>query len=143
MDFNWVTSAAIATLVSTAVNVIINLRMRNSDEAKRLQEQLHDINKISIEHPSLEDPAFTNGWNNRNKSDIQYLRYENYCAIVFNFLERLCYHCNFNEKKINRFVNAKDWIRNHRQCWENPATEFENADSYPSKFRKLISEYLK
>jgi hypothetical protein len=138
-----ITSAAIATLISTAVNVFINLKMRNGDEAKRLQEQLHDINKISIEYPYFEDPEFTNKWNNRGKSDPQYLRYENYCAIIFNFLERLFYHCNFNDKKINGYVNAKDWVRNHQQCWENPTSAFENADSYPKRFRERILEYLK
>lgn len=138
------TSAAIATLFSSGVASAVTYFLNRSQRLRTLNEQLDNILKISIQYPYLENPKFTSTWlANKDCDDESYLRYENYCTLVFNFMERLSKHHRFNTKKIERHLNLKGWIRIHKDCWENPSLPFENADGYCTEFKSLIGKYLK
>jgi len=139
-----ITSATIATLISSSVATIVTLLINRENALRTLNTQLDDILKIGIEYPYLENLKFTETWNkNKDSLDDKYVRYENYCTLVFNYMERLCSHYKYNQNKIESHLNLKDWIRTHKQCWENPSTPFENVDSYDEQFKKLIEKYLK
>lgn len=138
-----VTAAAIASVVSTFVATSVTLRINKSNKKKVLEDQLDSILKIAIQHPYLESTLFTETWTvNKNSTAKKYLRYEIYCNLVFNYMERLCDYYNYNERKISKHINLKDWIRVHKQCWENPSAPFENADGYPEKLKALLTKYL-
>lgn len=138
-----VTAAAIASIVSTFVATSVTLRINKSNKKKVLEDQLDSILKIAIQHPYLESTLFTETWAaNKNSTDEKYLRYDIYCNLVFNYMERLCNHYNYDEQKISNHINIKDWIRVHKQCWENPSTPYENADGYPEKLKSFLNKYL-
>jgi hypothetical protein len=138
-----ITAAAIATVISSCVATFVALQINNKNARKALNEQLDGIIKIAIQYPYLESTNFANSWNaNRDSQDEKYLRYDNYCNLVFNYLSRISEHYNFNKKKIENHLNVKDWIRVHQQCWQNPSTPYENADGYSSEFKKFINTYL-
>lgn len=138
-----VTSAAVATIISSSVATFVALKINSSNSLKNLNDQLDAIIKIAIQYPYLENSVFTNTWTlNCNSQDEMYLRYDNYCTLVFNYLSRLCAHYNYDKLKIENHLNVRDWIRLHRQCWENPSTPFENADGYSKEFKNFISSYL-
>lgn len=139
-----ITSAAIATLISSSVATTVTILINRNNNIKVLNDQLDNIIKIAIQYPYLENPSFTRTWNDNLKSeDEKYQRYENYCTLVFNYMERLCKYYRYNEKKIENHLNLKDWIRVHKDCWLNPSTPFENTDSYSKEFKKLIENYIK
>lgn len=138
-----ITAAAIATLISSGIATSVTLLINRGNSLKNLNDQLDNILKISIQYPYLENPAFTTTWNeNKNSIDDKYLRYDNYCNLVFNYMERLCKYYNFNESKIQNHINIKDWIRVHRQCWINPSIPYENADGYSKELKKLLTHFL-
>lgn len=129
-----ITAAAIATLISSGIATTVTLLINRGNSLKNLNDQLDNILKISIQYPYLENPKFTTTWNdNVNSTDEQYLRYDNYCNLVFNIMERLCKYYKYDEKKIQNHINVKDWIRVHKQCWSNPSPPYENADGYSKK----------
>lgn len=139
-----ITAAAIATIISSCVATIVSLLINRRNQKKDLNDQLDAIVKISIQYPYLESPRFTNTWNENKGKDLeQYIRYENYCVMVFNFMERLCKFYKFDKTKIEGHINLKQWIRIHQDCWNNPAIPFENSDSYPTKLKELLNSYLK
>ncbi len=139
-----VTSAAIATLISSAVATTVALLINRANAIKSLHDRLDGILKIAIQYPYLESSRFTATWNeNKNSDDEKYLRYENYCILVFNYLEILCKHHGHDKQKIENHINIKEWARNHRDYWLNPPGIYENADGYSEKFKKLIESYLK
>ena len=139
-----ITAAAIATLISSGIATTVTLLMNRGNSLKNLNDQLDNILKISIQYPYLENTKFTATWNeNKNSTEEQYLRYDNYCNLVFNYMERLCKYYNFNERKIQKHINIKDWIRVHKDCWTNPSTPFENTDGYSKKLKNLINDFLK
>ena len=138
-----ITTAAIATIISSSVATIVALRINKTNAIKSLNDQLDGIIKIAIQYPYLENTVFANTWiENRDSQDDRYLRYDNYCNLVFNYLSRLCEHYKFNRQKIENHLNVRDWIRVHQQCWRNPSTPFENADGYSREFKDLIDTYL-
>ena len=137
------TSAAAATLISVLTNIVLYYKLNNKNTQKWLDDQLDAILKISIEYPYLEDQKYTAQWNPEKTSDEQHIRYENYCTLIFNFLEKLCEYYSYDRKKIEKFMNVKAWVRMHRKAWENPSIEYENADSYSSEFKQLVEDYLK
>jgi hypothetical protein len=139
-----ITAAAIATLISCCVATTVTFLLNKKSEIKNLNEQLDDIIKISIQFPYLESQSFTQTWNaNKDKDDERYLRYENYCTLLFNYLERLCKFYKFDKSKINKFMNVKDWVRLHKDCWLNPSIPCENSDGYCDEFKKLVESYIK
>lgn len=139
-----IAATIIATLISSIVASLIARFASRKDTLRNLNGQLDDILRIGIEYPYLENPRFTNTWNeNRESNEDDYLRYENYCTLVFNYMERLSSYYKYNTNKIENHLNIRDWIRVHRQCWENPSTPFENIDSYEKEFKQIIESYLK
>lgn len=138
-----VTAAAIATLISSGIATTVTFFINRGNSLKNLNDQLDNILKISIQYPYLESSIFTATWNdNRNSTDEKYLRYDNYCNLVFNYMERLCKYYNFDESKIQNHINIKAWIRVHKDCWNNPATPYENSDGYSKELKKLITHFL-
>lgn len=138
-----ITSAAIATIIASTVSSGVATLINRSNARKALADQLDGIIKIAIEYPYLESSAFTASWYlNRNSQDEKYLRYDNYCNLVFNFLERYCKHFFFRKSRIERGLDIKNWIRVHKSCWQYPSTPFENTDGYSKRFRDFIDQYL-
>ncbi len=110
---------------------------------KYLDDQLDSLLKIALQYPYLENPDFIKTWNeNKTSGKDEYLRYDLYCTLLFNFLARLSSHYKYNRKKIDNYVAAKDWIRLHKEYWLNPVNTFENVDSYDKQFKQLITDYL-
>lgn len=139
-----ITAAAIATIISCITSASLTLWINRNNDKNKLSEQLDAILKIAIQYPYLENPKFTNSWNeNKDSNNDDYLRYDNYHNLVFNFLSRLCIYYKFDKSKIEQHISIKDWIRTHRQCWENPSSPYENTDSYNEKFNQFINSYLK
>lgn len=136
----------ISTCVSTSAFVlplVINRRYRMRDKQDSLDSRLDSIIKIGIEYPYLEDKQFTKQWNEmKNKQDEKYLRYDNYCNIVFNFLHSVCEHYKYDKNKVENYIDIKNWMRMHEDNWKNPVEDYENVDGYDSQFRTFINSYL-
>ncbi|MCZ2247170.1 MAG: hypothetical protein LC111_00220 [Bacteroidia bacterium] len=136
-------AAAITTLISSGIATSVTLLINRGNGLKNLNDQLDNILKISIQYPYLENTVFTSTWNkNKNSTEDKYLRYDNYCNLVFNYMERLCKYYNYDERKIQEHINIKDWIRVHKQCWSNPSTPYENSDGYSKELKKLLTHFL-
>ncbi len=137
------TTAAIATVISAATSAVVTLYINRSNKMKYLDDQLDALLKIAIQYPYLENPEFIKTWNDNKKSrKDEYLRYDIYCTLLFNYLSRIATHFNYDIDKIENYVAAKDWVRLHKDYWVNPVETFENIDSYDIKFKNLIMKYL-
>ena len=138
-----ITSASIATIISSSVASSLAIYFNRNNNVKALNDQLDNILKISIQHPYLESESFVKTWKeNRKSTEEEYLRYELYCTLLFNFLERFCRYYKCNETKIQNRLNVKEWVRHHKDYWLNPPSDFENIDGYSKDFRKLIHGFL-
>lgn len=138
-----ITTAAIATIISAATSATVTLYINRGNKMKYLDDQLDMLLKTALQYPYLENPNFIKTWNeNKESGKDEYLRYDLYCNLLFNFFSRLALHFNYNKDKIDNYISAKEWIRLHKDCWINPMNSFENIDSYDKKFKQLINEYL-
>jgi hypothetical protein len=138
-----ITAAAIATLIASGIATSVTFLINRGNNLKNLNDQLDNILKLSFQYPYLENPVFTATWNdNKNSNDEKYLRYDIYCNLVFNYMERLCKYYNFNEQKIQKHINIKEWIKVHKDIWNNPSTPYENADGYSQELKTLIQHFL-
>jgi hypothetical protein len=143
MEFS-ITSAAIATIISALTSVLVSLGLNKSNKKKHIDDQLDDILKIAIQYPYVESDAFASTWNqNKNSNNEQYLRYDIYCTLLFNYLSRVADFYRYDKQKIENYIAIKDWIRLHKDYWLNPTSSYENIDGYDPKFRELITTYLK
>lgn len=143
MEFT-ITSAAIATLISALTSALVTLLLSNDKKKRHIDDQLDEIIKISIQYPYLESISFTSTWiPNKNANKEEYLRYDAYCTLLFNFLSRVSTFYQYDKKKIENYIAIKEWIRIHKDYWQNPETSYENIDSYDSQFRELINYYIK
>ena len=137
------TTAAIATIISAATSSAVTLYINRSNKMKYLDDQLDTLLKTALQYPYLENPSFIKTWNeSKDSGKDEYLRYDIYCTLLFNFFARLAVHFNYDKTKIDDYVAAKDWIRLHKNYWLEPIDTFENIDSYDKKFKQLITEYI-
>jgi hypothetical protein len=133
----------IATLISTIVATTVSLRLNRKKERERFDLQLQNIMAYPIEYPYLENRKFTEGWHpSLTDKDERYGRYENYCNLVFNFLNQICEWKKYNKEEIEKYIDIKNWLRIHEKCWKNPAFPHENTDVYDGKFSEFVGMYI-
>jgi len=138
-----ITSAAIATLISAITSALVTVWINKNNKQKYIDEQLDSLLKISIQYPYLENPAFTSTWNNKKSSnEEEYLRYDIYCTLLFNYLSRIAKYKKYNKNKIEKYIAIKDWVRLHKDYWLYPTCPYENSDSYDDSFKELINYYI-
>lgn len=142
------TSAAIATIISGCTSAItsslISRNLNKKNKMRYLNDQLDDILKIAVQYPYLESSKFTKTWiENKDSESEEYLRYDIYCTLLFNYLARLAEHFNYDIKKIEKHVSAKDWIQLHQDYWLYPYDNSPNDGDYDKEFCNLITKYIK
>ena len=78
------------------------------NEHNELDKRLDEILKIAIQYPYLESKAFTKEWNHKKGSDdIRYIRYDNFCNLVFNYIHKV--YLTFDKDK-TKVENARNKI---------------------------------
>lgn len=138
--------SAIASVVCAAIASIsawLSYKFKREEGKAELDKELNRILEISVTYPRFEYAPFTGDWNNkRGKDDEEYLRYDIYCNMIYNFLHHVYDYYGSDKNKIEGYVDVKSWIRLHRQNWLNPVDDNENIDGYDEPFRKFINSYL-
>jgi hypothetical protein len=138
--FATVTATIVASLISSGIAIIVGRRATRYAEISRIDEQIMKLNEITIEYPYLENDSFCEGWSeNRELPSPEYMRYDNYCSMVFNLIENLWDHFHGDREKIEDYYGCKEMILRHRQWW---ACEPENKEGYRKEFRAFIDSYL-
>lgn len=139
--------ALLVSIVSLTLSIAQFYYKVKEDERKQradLLSEMSDLLSHTIVYPYLEHPSITKTWNeHRGSDDEKYMRYDQFCNLLFNFLSRLYDYCGKNKEKVEGFVDVKTWVRLHRQNWENPTDENENVDGYSEEFRNFINSYLR
>ena len=131
------------SILAVVLPLAINNRYRKRDKQDSLDSRLDSIIKIGIQYPYLEDKSFTKQWSkHKDDQDEKYLRYDNYCNIVFNFLHSVCENYEYDREKVENYIDIKNWMRTHEDNWRNPVENYENVDGYDEQFRKFINSYL-
>lgn len=146
MDLKIDTTMA-STILSIIVSILSTIAFNNwqgkKEERKRLDDEFNDILKIALEYPYLENIHFASEWTSQyDRNDEKALRYEVYCTLVFNFLEKFSKFYSFDEDKIAKEIAVKDWVRLHRKYWRDPTIPNENVDTYDKRFVQLVENYL-
>ncbi|HWQ89344.1 MAG TPA: hypothetical protein VN374_05175, partial [Desulfitobacteriaceae bacterium] len=106
-----VVATTVATILSTIISSMVAFVTAKSSERHEERQNLNDlitkIIEISLEYPYLEDDNYCSAWLGVVESDEKSMRYENYCCVVFNLIERLWKFYKGNQKKINETLYVK------------------------------------
>jgi hypothetical protein len=138
-----ITSAAIATLISAVITVIVNFVLNRSKLRETLENRLHDILKIAVQYPLFEQQWWTDTWTGTySNDDTMSQRYELYGTIVYNYLEQLTKYYHYKTTKIENALDMKSWVKIHRNYWRNPTVAGENDKVYEKDFVKIVNTYL-
>ncbi|MCW7498529.1 hypothetical protein ND860_18485 [Leptospira levettii] len=142
-----ITYAAIVAILSMVVSgltsILIAIFNNKKSEEKALRDSLTQINQLNIQYPYLENIEYIKKYSKTNKLKEIDMRYESYCIIVFNYLERLAKFCNFNFEKMEKYVHVPELILPHSFWWKNLLnTEFRQC-GYDNKFIILVDKIIK
>jgi len=133
-------STVISTFIATIISVYITKRrIRNQDELK-LYDEILQMNLLSIQYPYFENPDFCSSYSDSFSTD-EFLRYDSYCCIVYNLLEKVWRHFNGDTNKINDFLGSKEIIKQHRQWWRSKRNIADNVEGYPLDFIDYIDSH--
>jgi len=142
-----ITIAAIATLTSAIISSLISILVSRfnskKNEERALDDLLIQINTLTIEYPYFEDSKFISNYRKHKTKNNEYLRYDSYCTIVFNFLERLCRLYNYDLNKVNKFVHYIELIESHGNWWLHETNYNENRKGYEKNFVILVDNILR
>lgn len=130
-------SAIVAVLVSF---IVTKITIKSSDETK-LKDEIFQVNQLAIEYPYFEDDDFCDKY--PIYKDEKTLRYDSYCCIVFNLLEKIWKHFGGKKDKIEEFFGIKEMVIRHSKWWLSEVNRKENLSGYSKKFIDFIDEYIK
>lgn len=135
--------AAAVSAIYSAKSSNTTLSLYKKEKKEKLNDKLNKILEIGIEYPYFENKNFTSRWTEYRQTDNeQYLRYDMYCNLLFNYLHDVWEYFDHDKDKVEEFVDIKTWIRIHKDNWLYPIDENENIDGYDQKFRLFINNYL-
>jgi hypothetical protein len=147
---NWL--IAISLVVTTVVTIILQIKSNKNNQKEFLDKQLIELQRMSFYDPFVEDKNFTKNWlelktKYENKTICeaeknQFLKYDVYTEMLFNFLEMSC-KIYSKEKDLLNYVDFKSWIRTHSECWKNPIDAHSNRDVYGKKIYNMVDDWLK
>lgn len=137
-----------ATLISTAVAStvawLISVRTIKAQEKRDLHDRLRQMTEISIRYPELEDDEFCDKWPETGPRTENYQRYDNYCCLVFNFVEAAFDYFKGDPAKIERYFGVSELINRHRKWWRSRDVRKLNSQGYPDpKFRLFVTSRMK
>ncbi|WP_061266494.1 hypothetical protein [Leptospira interrogans] len=143
---NKLTFAAIVALVSMLfsgiTSYLIALFNNKKSEEKALRDSLTQINNLNIQYPYLESKEYIVEFSSKIKLEEKDLRYDSYCIIVFNYLERLSIFCKFNIAKMEEYVHVPELIIPHKYWWKKLIhTEFKQL-GYHKKFIRIVNRII-
>lgn len=143
MEYSEVIITAITIILTSFFTTIGTYLITKYSEYKskhrQLDERLEELNKISLTYPNLENKEFIKRFEvSKNKNTDEFIRYDSYCSLWFNYLESLAIFYNFDREKIHNFIYIKDIVQTHKYWWKLD----ENIDAYDKRFRKFMEEYI-
>lgn len=137
------TIAAAISAVFAAVSSIMTYSQYRKERLQKLNDRLDKILEIGIQYPYVENANFISRWvEMKDSQDEQYLRYDMYCNLLFNYLVAVYDYYNADKNKIEKFVDVKSWVRLHQLNWKYPVDPNENIDGYSLEFRNFINSYI-
>lgn len=137
-------SAFLSIIISIVSTIVFNYFQRKKESKDSLDKELTELLKLALEYPYLENPHFTRSWSsNYDRNNEKALRYEVYCTLVFNYLERFTNFYKYDIEKIEKHLAVKNWVRLHSKYWRDPTVPNENIDTYDSDFVELVEKHLR
>lgn len=133
---------ATSGIVFSSVSLWQNHRLNKKLKTDSLQDELNHLLEIAIQYPYLEHQPFIDQWKEKKGTNEEYMRYDMYCNLLFNFLAKLYDFYKGDKAKIEAFCDIKTWVRMHQLNWQSPIDPNENIDGYSECFRRFISSYL-
>ena len=137
------TIAAAISAICAAISSIMTYSQYRKEKLQKLNDRLDEILKIGVQYPYVENANFISQWvEMKDSQDEQYLRYDMYCNLLFNYLVAVYDYHNGDKNKIEKFVDVKSWVRLHQLNWKYPVDPNENIDGYSLEFRNFINSYI-
>src|SRR5271157_3384503 len=84
-----IVSAILSAIIAAIVSWAICARTLREHQRSQLHDLVTMVIGIGIEYPYLEDDNFCASWKEMDKTTERAMRYDNYCCLVFNLMERL------------------------------------------------------
>jgi hypothetical protein len=134
-------SAIISAVIATGVSLYVTKKSLKDQETSNLYNEIQQFILIAINYPYLEQDSFCQEYD-PNSQDEKYLRYDNYCCLVFNFLERMWKHFNGDKAKIENFFGMKEMVVRHQKWWQAEINHCRNIEGYELKFCDFLNQYL-
>lgn len=137
------TIAAAISAIFAAVSSIMTYWQYKKERLQKLNDRMDKILEISIQYPYVENVNFISHWvEMKDGQNEEYLRYDMYCNLLFNYLFAVYDYFGGDKAKIENYVDVKSWIRLHKLNWKYPVDPNENIDGYSSEFRNFINSYI-
>lgn len=131
-------AALISSVTAAVVSWAMNRKTRRDQERSELRAFITQLNMIAIQYPYVEDDAFCAKWPSANPPAEADMRYDNYCCLVFNLLERLWKHYKGRDDRIHAVFGATEMIRRHRVWWRSTRNRVDNLGGYDLGFIQYV-----
>jgi hypothetical protein len=100
------------------------------------------IIESSMQYPYLERDSYCSAWQKGMHENDEDSRYENYCCLVFNLIEKAWdqtwpwFFNGLRHKAVKKILHVEELICRHHEWW---SCDQENLDGYSKGFRAYMS----
>lgn len=141
---------ALMLIVSNGITIWLFLENKKKEKIKDLHDKLFQLQTVSLDYPFLEDKKFIDSWidfkkeYHSNYNDLEndnknnYLRYEQYCEMIFNLISNA-----HNINSLDNEIEFQSWARRHKEWWKSPLEEHSNRDTYGDALSDIIDRWIK
>jgi hypothetical protein len=135
-------STAFSILISTPLSILITRSTNKNQTKESIHNEITIMIQLAIEYPFLEQDSFCSAYNGNRECENN-LRYDNYCCIVFNILEKIFVLFGGKRLKIEEFIGIKEIALRHKQWWKSRNNQKDIIDGYRLEFVEFIDSYHK
>lgn len=138
-------------IITIGATFYLHCKSKNENLETILHDQLLELQKISLEHPFLEDENYTKQWdllkekydNKELKGEDldKFIQYDVYTEMLFNFLFK-SFDFYKSEKKLLNFVDFESWLDIHAKCWTSPLQPHSNRKVYGQKMFDMVNRWI-
>jgi len=131
------TTALVVSVISIVFNIVLSVLLHRSNSYRSkydfIDSQIADIIKIQLQYPDYRRDGFLT---TLKDGDIELLRYEAFCCLVWNSLETM--YEKYGEKRLkgSTFFPAMQSLARRHKPWMDKI----KGEGYSLKMRKFLTE---
>lgn len=134
-----VLSTVISTVIASVIAIVVSRSQNRTSSQQSIEENVTKMLDLTIAYPVLESEELCKKWPDSKIEEHDKIRYDSYCCLIFNTMERAWEHCNGGRQGLRTMLHVDELILRHQRWW---VCESENRKGYIIGYRDFVDSVI-